>query len=145
MRTARTTTHTNSTRVDHAASRTHGLGVRIQWQGQRRAKVFSGSTDSDRLAVLAAASDWRNATEQALGKPRTERQVVGLVASSSGIPGVRRVRAGDTTYYEATCGTTAGKQARTTFSMAKHGTTKALQLAKQAGARSERSWRTTVA
>lgn len=68
MRTARTTKHKNITRVDHAASRTHGYSVRIQWQGERRAKFFSDGTHGDRLAALAAAIDWRNATEHDLGR-----------------------------------------------------------------------------
>ena len=109
----RSVRHKNITRVDHEASRTHGYNVRIQWQGERRSKFFSDRIYGDRLAALFAAIDWRNATEKELGKPRTERQVLGIVYSSSGIPGVRRVREGHTDYYEATWGTTAGKQART--------------------------------
>src|SRR5689334_16386297 len=117
----RSVKHKNITRVDHDASRTHGYNVRIQWQGERRSKFFSDRTYGDRLAALFAAIDWRNATEKELGKPRTERQVLGIVYSSSGIPGVRRVREGHTDYYEATWGTTAGKQARTKYSIARHG------------------------
>ena len=68
-----------------------------------------------------------------------------MVYSSSGIPGVRRVRAGDTEEYEATWGTTTGKQARTKVAITKHGETKALQLAKQARSSSERLRRVTPA
>ena len=135
----RTVTHKNITRVDHEASRTHGYNVRIQWQGERRSKFFSDRTFGDRLAALTAALDWRNATERELGKPRTERKVLGIIYSSSGIPGVRRITEGHTDYYEATWGTTAGKQARTKYSIAKHGEKRALQLAKQARARGEKA------
>ena len=134
----RSVKHKNITRVDHDASRTHGYNVRIQWQGERRSKFFSDRIYGDRLAALFAAIDWRNATEKELGKPRTERQVLGIVYSSSGIPGVRRIREGHTDYYEATWGTTAGKQARTKFSIARHGETRARELAKQARSKGER-------
>ena len=141
----RTVKHKNITRVDHDASRTHGYNVRVMWQGERHSKFFSDAKHGDRLGALSAAIDWRNATEKEIGKPRTERQVVGLVYSSSGIPGVRRVREGGTDYYEATWGTTAGKQGRTKYSIAKHGEAKALQLAKAARRRGEKARLTTPA
>jgi hypothetical protein len=134
----RTVKHKNITRVDHDASRTHGYSVRIQWKGERRAKFFSDGQYRDRLAALSAAIDWRNATEQELGKPRTERQVVGTTYSSTGIPGVRRRREGQTEYYEATWGTSAGKQRRTKYSIARHGEKRALQLARKARQQGER-------
>jgi hypothetical protein len=135
----RTVRHKNVTRVDHPASRTHGYSVRIQWKGERRAKFFSDGVYGDRLAALVAAIDWRDATEKELGKPRTERQVLGITYSPSGIPGVRRVREGHTDYYEATWGTTAGKQGRTKFSIARHGEKRALQLARKARQQGERA------
>lgn len=134
----RTVKHKNITRVDHPASRTHGYNVRIQWRGERRSKFFSDRMYGDRLAALFAALEWRNATEKELGKPRTERQVLGIVYSSTGVPGVRRRREGHTEYFEATWGTTAGKQRRTKFSINRHGEKRALQLARQARQRGER-------
>lgn len=135
----RTVKHKNITRVDHPASRTFGYNVRIQWKGERRSRFFSDGQFGDRLAALSAALDWRNATEKELGKPRTERQVLGTTHSPSGIRGVRRVREGFTEYYEATWGTTAGKQGRTRFSIAKHGEKGALQLARKARQNGERA------
>lgn len=128
----RTVKHKNITRVDHAKSRTHGYNVRIQWQDQRRSKFFADGKYGDRLGALTAALEWRNATEQELGKPRTERQVVGIFYSSSEELGIRRVREGNTEYYQATWATYAGKQRRTKFSITKHGEQRALQLARQA-------------
>lgn len=135
----RTVKHKNITRVDHPSSRTHGYNVRIQWKGERRSKFFSDGLYGDRLAALSAAIDWRNKTEQELGKPRTERQVLGITHSPSGVTGVRRVREGHTDYYEATWGTTAGKQARTRYSIARHGEKRALQLALKARRRGEKA------
>jgi len=129
---ARKLKHKNLTRIDHPAKRTHGYFVRIQWKGERRAKFFSDGVYGDRLAALDAALEWRNTTEVELGKPRTDRQVVGLVRSSTGIPGVRRRKEGHTEYYEATWVTTVGKQGRTRFSIARHGEKRALQQARKA-------------
>lgn len=141
-----TTKHKNITRVDHPASRTFGYNVRIMWKGERRSKFFSDNVYGDRLAALFAALEWRDATEKELGKPRTERLVLGLPRSESPIVGVRRVREGQTDYYEATWGTFAGKQGRTRFSIAKHGEKQALRLARKARLEGERMrWRTPAA
>jgi hypothetical protein len=130
--------HKNVTRIDHPTKRTHGYFVRIQWKGERRAKFFSDGVHGDRLAALDAALEWRNKTEAELGKPRTERQVVGKTRSTSGVTGVRRRREGHTEYYEATWVTTVGKQGRTRFSIAKYGEKRALALARKARLQHER-------
>lgn len=137
-RTVKSVKHKNITRVDHDTSRTHGYSVRIQWKGARRAKFFSDGAYGDRLGALSAAIDWRDKTEQELGKPRTERQVLGITYSPSGTRGIRRLREGHTEYYQATWATSAGKQRRTRYSIAKHGEKKALQLAVRARTRGER-------
>lgn len=121
----------------------HGYNVRIRWQDQHRAKFFSDSKYGDRLGALTAALAWRDATEKELGKPRTERQVVGIFYSSGPEAGIRRVREGHTEYYQATWTTYVGKQRRTKYSIAKHGEKKALQLARKAREQGERErWRT---
>lgn len=138
-----TTKHKNVTRVDHPRKNSFGYLVRIMWKGQRRGKFFSDQTYGDRLGALFAALEWRDATEKELGKPRTERQVLGTTSSPSGTRGVRRVRQGYTEYYEATWATTAGKQRRTRYSIHKHGERRALSLARKARERGERDrWRT---
>lgn len=139
----RSVKHKNLTRVDHEASRMHGYNVRIRWQDQHRAKFFSDTKHGDRLGALTAALAWRDATEKELGKPRTERQVVGIFYSSGPEAGIRRVREGHTEYYQATWTTHVGKQRRTKYSIAKHGEKKALQLARKAREQGERErWRT---
>jgi hypothetical protein len=131
MRKPRTLKHKNITRIDHPVKRTFGYFVRIQWKGERRAKFFSDKTHGDRLAALDAALEWRNQTEKELGKPRSERQVVGKTRSSSGVVGVRKRKEGHTEYYEATWVSTVGKLHRTRFSIAKYGERRALQLARK--------------
>jgi hypothetical protein len=134
----RTTKHKNITRVDHPKSRTHGYSVRIMWKGERRAKFFSDGVYGDRMGAFFAAKEWRDKTEKELGKPRTERLVLGTPRSDLPVVGVRRVREGHTDYYEATWATFAGKQRRTRFSVAKHGEKRALQLARKARQNGER-------
>jgi hypothetical protein len=130
--------HKNITRFDHPAKHTYGYFVRIQWKGERRAKFFSDNVYGDRLAALDAALEWRNKTEKELGKPRTDRLVIGTTESSSGIRGVRRREEGHTVYYEATWVTTIGKLGRTRFSVNRHGEKRALQLARKAREQHER-------
>ncbi len=86
----KTTKHKGITRIDHPAKRTFGYFVRVTWNKQRRSKFFADSVDGDRLAALGAAIDWRNEAERELGKPRTERQVIGVSRTDTGIVGVRR-------------------------------------------------------
>lgn len=132
MAKTRTIRHKNITRIDHPAKRTFGYFVRVQWKGERRVKFFSDGVYGDRLAALDEALAWRNAMEAELGKPRTDRVVVGSVRTQTGVVGVRLRKDGNTSYYEATWVTTVGKQGRTRYSIEKHGARKALQLARKA-------------
>lgn len=134
--------HKNITRVDHPKSRTHGYSVRIMWKGERRSKFFSDSVYGDRLGAFFAAKEWRDKTEEELGKPRTERLVLGQPRSLSPVVGVRRVQEGHKDYYEATWATFAGKQRRRRFSIATYGEKRSLQLARKARQQGERErWR----
>lgn len=138
MKKKRTVKHKNITRIDHPAKRTHGYFVRIQWKGERKAKFFSDGVYGDRLGALTAAIEWRDTTEAELGKPRTERLVIGTTRSSTGVTGVRKIKEGNTYYYEATWVTTVGKQGRTKFSINRHGEKRALQKARRVRQQRER-------
>lgn len=52
--------------------------VKIKWQGKQYHKTFSVSQYKTREEALAAAIAWRDETEKAIGKPRTNRQVIGI-------------------------------------------------------------------
>jgi hypothetical protein len=133
----KTTKHKGITRIDHPAKRTFGYFVRVTWNKQRRSKFFSDSVYGDRLAALGAALDWRNEAERELGKPRTERQVIGVSRTTTGIVGVRRTTKDGREVYEATW--REGKRIRrTSYSIAKHGESRALSLARRARERYER-------
>lgn len=124
------TRHKNVARLEYPPRDMFGYWVRIQWQGQKHAKFFSDRKYGDRLAALDAAIEWRNNTEKAIGKPRTEQLVVGAPKpNNTGVVGVRRRRENHTDYYEATWVNEAGKLARTRFSVTKHGEKGALKKA----------------
>jgi hypothetical protein len=137
MQRQRTVKHKNITRVDHR--HTHGYSVRVMWKGERRAKFFSDGVYGDRLGAFFAAKEWRDRVEQELGKPRTERLVLGKPRSNLPIVGVRRIQKDHKDYYEATWATFAGKQVRRRFSIARYGEKRALQLARKARQEGERN------
>lgn len=144
QRGPKTTRHKNITRIDHPAKRTYGFFVRVRWKGQNRSRFFSDKKHGDRLAALTAAIDWRDATEQELDKPRTERLVIGQPRSSNtGVVGVRRRTEGHTEYMEATWVNEQGTLSRTRFSIARYGVKGALRRAQKAREQNERArWQT---
>lgn len=137
-RSAKTTRYKGVTRIDHPAKRTFGYMVRVAWKGEIHQKFFSDKRCGDRLAALDAAIQWRDRTEQEIGKPRTERMVFGKPGGDNPAVGVSRRRENHTEYYEATWLNTEGRVQRTRFSIAKHGERKALRLAMAARQRNER-------
>jgi hypothetical protein len=140
----KTTRHKGVTRIDHPAKRTFGYFVRVTWNKQRRSKFFSDSVHGDRLAALSAALEWRNEAERELGKPRTERQVIGVSRTSTGIVGVRRTVKDGREVYEATW-REGNRIRRTSYSIAKHGEKRAMALARRAREKYERQRQRTPA
>jgi hypothetical protein len=127
----------NITRVDYAPKNTHGFMVRVGWKGELHQRFFSDKQYSDRAAALAAAIAWRNEKERELGKPRSERLVIGKGKSNTGIIGVTRTTAaGDpvfqVTWYEN------GRQRRKKFNIRRLGEDTALRQAQQARAEAVR-------
>jgi len=130
---ARVIRHKNLTRFDHPKKNTFGYFVRIQWKGEKYAKFFSDTVYGDRLGALTAALEWRDATERQIGKPRTDRQVVGFSSrNKSGVVGVRRLIKEGRDVYEATWIDEQGHVNRTSFSIARHGEKRAFRKAVRA-------------
>jgi hypothetical protein len=111
------------TRVD--SSRVHGWFVRVVHNGDTHPKLFSDGKHGGRAAALAAAVRWRNKTERAIGKPRTERIVVARKPGA----GVRRTTKDGRLVYEVTWSPRPKKVSRTTFSIALYGERGARDLA----------------
>ncbi len=141
MRGPKTTRYKNITRIDHPAKRTFGYNVRIAWKAQKYGKFFSDAVYGDRLAALDAAIEWRNTTEKAIGKPRTEHQVIGWNSrNKTGAVGIRRCFRAGVDSFEVTWmiyGDRPRKGA-TSFSIPKYGEKKAFKLALRARQRNER-------
>jgi hypothetical protein len=131
--TAHVIGHKNLTRFDHPKKNTFGYFVRIQWKGEKYHKFFSDGVYGDRLGALAAALEWRDATERMLAKPHTERQVIGFSSrNKSGVVGVRRLLKQGRDVYEATWMDADGHVGRTSYSIARHGEKRAFRLAVRA-------------
>ncbi len=130
-RRPKTTRYKGITRIDHPPKSTFGYFVRVTWNKVTHSKFFSDKVYGDRLAALASAIDWRDATEKAIGKPRSEGQVIGAPRTGTGIVGVRRVVKDGRDVYEATWREN-NRVRRTSYSVAKHGERKARALARQA-------------
>jgi hypothetical protein len=61
-------------RIDDDRKNIHGFFVRVMWMGENHRKFFSDSVHDD---PLEEAISWRDETERALGKPRTEQWIRG--------------------------------------------------------------------
>lgn len=78
------------TRVKRRKKNSAGWFVRVCFRGVIHQKLFSDSNYPSPRAALQDAIEWRNETEKALGKPRTDRVVVGMSRRNrTGIIGVR--------------------------------------------------------
>jgi hypothetical protein len=95
----KTTKYKGVTRIDRDAGRhsdgrritaTHGYMVRVFWRKERHQAFFSDLKYGDRLAALDAAVAWRDHTEARIGKPRTDRTVIGYANSNTGELGISR-------------------------------------------------------
>ncbi len=65
-------------RVKRTKRHAPGWQTRVVFRGELHQKFFPNSDYRTARDALRAAIRWRNATEKWLGKPRTERVVVGL-------------------------------------------------------------------
>jgi len=132
----------NITRVKDAKKRVDGFYVRIQWKKEQYSKLFSIAEYGDEEAALTRAQEWRNDIEESIGKPRTERQVLGMTRqTNTGLKGIRRVmvrnykngkRIGKPhPWFIVTTLDKNGNQRRTGASIEKHGEEKALEMAQR--------------
>ena len=106
-------------RIDQEIKRTHGWYVRVRFQGKTYSKFFSDKKCGGRYSSLLSAIVWRDTTEKKLGKIRTNKHLVTVSNSGTGVVGVRL---NDTfNRYEVSWVTTEGKQGKTSVSIRKHG------------------------
>lgn len=128
--------HKDIARIDQESKRTHGWYVRVRFRGVTKSKFFSDKKWGGRHSSLLAVISWRDETETAWGKPRTDRNMVMVTRVSTGVVGVRL---NDKLHrYEVSWMRKDGKQGKTTVSILKHGKKKAFARACQIRAEKER-------
>jgi len=119
--------HKDVARIDQESKRTHGWYVRVRFKGKTHSKFFSDKKNGGRYSSLLAALAWRDATESKLGKQRTDRHMVTVSNTTTGIVGVRlNEKLGR---YEVSWVNREGRQGKTSVSIAKHGKKKAFERA----------------
>jgi hypothetical protein len=111
--------HKDIARIDQESKRTHGWYVRVRFQGKTHSKFFSDKKCGGRYSSLLAAIAWRDTTEKKLGKIRTNKHLVTVSNSGTGVVGVRLNEKFNR--YEVSWVTTHGKQGKTSVSVRKHG------------------------
>jgi hypothetical protein len=111
--------HKDIARIDQDSKRTHGWYVRVRFVGKTHSKFFSDLKCGGRYSSLLSAISWRDKIETKLGKIRTNKHMVTVSSSSSGVVGVRLNE--KLNRYEVSWVTHQGKQGKTSVSIAKHG------------------------
>ena len=131
--------HRGVSRIDSPAKKMHGWYVRVRFNRQSKARFISDKLYGGEEAALAKAIECRDAFEQALGRPRTDYQVIGDSSRNpGGVAGVRRAvrkyRGKDGTVhinevYEVTWSAGRERRGRTCVSIRKHGELRAFRMA----------------
>ena len=119
--------HKDIARIDQPSKKTYGWYVRVRFHGKTHSKFFSDKKCGGRSSALLAAIAWRDDTERKIGKPRTDRNVVTVSNTSTGVVGVRlNEKLGR---YEVSWVNLDGSQGKTSVSVRKHGKKKAFKMA----------------
>lgn len=111
--------HKDIARIDQESKRTHGWYVRVRFLGKTHSKFFSDRKCGGRYSSLLSAISWRDKTEKKLGKVRTNKHMVTVSNSGTGVVGVRLND--KLNRYEVSWVTHQGKQGKTSVSISKHG------------------------
>ncbi|MFV0439661.1 MAG: AP2 domain-containing protein [Desulfopila sp.] len=111
--------HKDIARIDQESKRTHGWYVRVRFLGKTHSKFFSDKKCGGRYSSLLSAISWRDKVEKKLGKIRTNRHMVTVSNSTTGVVGVRLNE--KLNRYEVSWVTHQGKQGKTSVSIRKHG------------------------
>jgi hypothetical protein len=129
--------HKDIARIDQESKRTHGWYVRVRFIGKTHSKFFSDKKCGGRYSSLLSAISWRDKIEKKIGKIRTNKHMVTVSNSSTGVVGVRlNEKLGR---YEVSWVTHQGKQGKTSVSIKKHGKKSAFSKACSIRREKERS------
>ena len=119
--------HKDIARIDQPDKRTHGWYVRVRYKGKTHSKFFSDKKCGGRYSSLLSALAWRDTVEEQLGKQRTNKHVVTVSHTDTGVVGVRLNE--KLNRYEVSWVTPVGKQGKTSVSISRHGKDKAFAMA----------------
>jgi hypothetical protein len=129
----------NISRIDSKKKNMHGWYVRIFHNGKSHAKYFNDIKSGGKEEALQDAIEYRNQLEIDLGKPRTERYIIGAVHpnNNTGVPGVnrritkqkKRGKWYSWDIFEVTWNPEPNKVSRTTVSIQKYGEEEAFRRA----------------
>ncbi len=120
--------HKDIARIDQEAKHNHGWYVRVRFLGKTYSKFFADKKCGGKYSSLLSALAWRNKTEKKVGKVRTDRHMVTVSTSNTGVVGVclnSRLNR-----YEVSWVKEDGKQGKTSVSINKHGRRKAFSRAR---------------
>jgi hypothetical protein len=127
------TKHKDISRIDQESKRTHGWYVRVRYFGTTHSKFFSDGKCGGKYSSLLAAIAWRDEVESRIGKQRTDRHIVTVSNTQTGVVGVRLNDV--LNRYEVSWVKPDGKQGKTSVSIRKHGRkaafSKACEIRKQ--------------
>ncbi len=119
--------HKGISRIDQEIQKSHGWYVRVRFEGKTHSKFFSDKTSGGKSSGLLSAIAWRDKTEKKLGKVRTDKHMVTVSNSGTGVVGVRLNEKFNR--YEVSWVNDKGKQGKTSVSIARHGKRKAFSRA----------------
>lgn len=119
--------HKDIARIDQESKRTHGWYVRVRYFGKTHSKFFSDGKCGGRHASLLAALAWRDEIEKRIGKIRTDKHIVTVSNTTTGVVGVRLND--KLNRYEVSWVNKEGKQGKTSVSIRRHGKSKAFKRA----------------
>ncbi|MCB2181335.1 MAG: AP2 domain-containing protein [Desulfobulbaceae bacterium] len=119
--------HKDIARIDQESNRTHGWYVRVRFYGKTHCKFFSDKKIGGKYSSLLAAISWRDEIEARIGKIRSDKHVVTVSSTSTGVVGVcLNEKMGR---YVVSWVDKAGKQGKTSVSIRKHGQENAFKRA----------------
>jgi hypothetical protein len=113
------TKHKDISRIDQDSKRTHGWYVRVRYFGKTHSKFFSDKKCGGKYSSLLAAITWRDKIEASIGKQRTDRNIVTVSNTQTGVVGVRLNDV--LNRYEVSWVKPDGKQGKTSVSIKRHG------------------------
>jgi hypothetical protein len=119
--------HKDIARIDQEEKRTHGWYVRVRYFGKTHSKFFSDGKCGGRYSSLLSALAWRDGVESRLGKKRTDKHIVTVSNTRTGVVGVRLNES--LNRYEVSWVDRVGKQGKTSVSILRHGKEKAFEIA----------------